>query len=371
MRGEGVVECGGFQMESTVEAEQTPRPVSRVLVTGISGNLGRRLAPLLAGYEIISVDLFPPPPEIPAGRFVQLDLSEVEGQQRLAQLLEDDPVESIFHLAFVIDPVRTGITETDRMWRANVGATQELLNAVARVNRNGPRIQLVVFPSSVSVYGPDLPPFVTEDAPLNANSLPYAVHKRECDQICQQMFPKLGGAALYVFRPHIFVGPSVDNYIVRAVRGRASGRGWLARAFERSGMRLPMLLPKGAGGENLFQFIHVDDVARVLAWTLGHFERGRLKILNLSGHGEPISLDECAKLAGTRVLHLPGEGMVRGLLRIFWSLGLSGVPPEALPYFLGSYTMSTKRLQEELGGRYPDVIRFSSRAALEDALRSN
>ncbi len=34
------------------------------------------------------------------------------------------------------------------------------------------------------------------------------------------------------------------------------------------------------------------------------------------------------------------------------TIGLSGIPPQALPYLLGSYTMDTTRLQGESG---PDL----------------
>ncbi|MBI3668727.1 MAG: NAD-dependent epimerase/dehydratase family protein [Acidobacteria bacterium] len=341
----------------------------RVLVTGISGNLGRRLAPLLQGSEVVSVDLHPPAASVPAGEFVQLDLSDSVGQEQLGRLLQTKGIEAVLHLAFVIDPVRTGIVDEQHMWRANVAATQQLLESIAQINSGGTRVRLFVFPSSVSAYGPDLPDHVREDAPLQAHALPYAVHKREADEICQQMHPRLGGCAVYIYRPHIYAGYTVDNFILRAFRGKASGRGWLARTFEKHGWKLPTLVPSSARGENLFQFVHVDDVARVLLWTLGHFRPGALGIFNLAGRGPAISFADCVRLARTPILRLPSEALVRALLRFFWLIGLSGVPPQALPYFLGSYTMDTTRLQDELGPEFEEVVRYSSREAFSDALR--
>ena len=343
--------------------------VRRVLVTGISGNLGQRVARVLAGYDLLSVDLHSPPPDIQAGKFLQLDLSTTAGQEELAELVERERSDAILHLAFIIDPVRTGIVNEKRMWQTNVAATQHLLDAVARANRNAPRIRLFVFPSSVSAYGPDLPAAVREDAPLEAHTLPYAVHKREADDICRRMHSKLGGCAVYIFRPHIYAGATMDNFILRAIRGQPSGRGWLARWYENRGRRLPLLLPSTSRGENLLQFVHVDDVARVLLWTLKNFRPGQLEILNLAGSGSPITFAECAQMAGTKVLRLPSVGIVQLLLKIIWTLGLSGVPPKALPYFLGSYTMDTTQLQQTLGADYPQVIQFSTRDALLDSLR--
>lgn len=345
------------------------KTVRRVLVTGISGNLGRRLAPLLAGYELVTVDLYPPPADLPAGKFVQLDISACAGQKQLGKLLTSEGIEAVLHLAFVIDPVRTGIVDVPRMWQVNVAATQHLLEAIADANRQGLRVKLFVFPSSVSAYGPDLPEHVREEAELKAHTLPYAIHKREADEICQQMFPRLGGCALYLYRPHIYVGPTVDNFILRAIRGKPSGRGWLAGFVERRGWKLPMVIPSSASGENRFQYVHVDDVARVLRWTLDNFRPGVLKILNLAGPGPSVTFAECAQLAGTPFLRLPSVKVVTRVLRLMWNIGLSGTPPEAIPYFLGSYTMDTTRLREELGADFDQVVRFSTRDALRDALR--
>ncbi len=170
-------------------------PVCRLLVTSISGNLGRRLAPLLAGYELITADLHPPPAGLPAGKFIQADLSTPEGQKKVAEVIRNEGVEAVLHLAFVIDQVRTGIVDLERMWRANVQATEKLLEATSEANRSALRVRLFVFPSSVSAYGPQPPPLVREDAPLAAHTMPYAVHKRESDHICQRLYPQFGGCA--------------------------------------------------------------------------------------------------------------------------------------------------------------------------------
>lgn len=345
-------------------------PVRRLLVTGISGNLGQRLAPLLSGYELFTADLYPPPAGLPAGKFFQADLSTAEGQKTVGEIIRNEGVEAILHLAFVIDQVRTGILDLERMWRANVQATERLLEAVGEANRSGLRVRLFVFPSSVSAYGPDLPPLVREEAPLEAHTMPYAVHKREADVICQRYFPQLGGCALYILRPHIFAGQTVNNFILHAMRGRASGRGWLAKIVEKRGWRVPILLPASSKGENLFQFVHVDDVARFLLWTLKNFSAGKLEVLNLAGRGDALRFQECAEMAGTPVIRVPGLGTVKLLLKLFWILGLSGVPPEALPYFLGSYTMDTSRLKAALGRDYESVIQWTTRDALGDALRT-
>jgi nucleoside-diphosphate-sugar epimerase len=343
--------------------------VHRVLVTGISGNLGRRLAPLLSEYDLLSVDLHPPPPGASTGKFFKADLSTRAGQIELTRIVQDEPIDAVLHLAFVIDPVRTGIVARDRMWQANVAATQQLLEAVAARNRSERRVRLFVFLSSVSAYGPDLPERVREDAPLRAHTLPYAIHKREADLICQKMHASLGGCSVYLYRPHIYAGPTVDNYILRAIRGQPSGGGRLARIYAKHGWKSYGLLPKSSDGGEL-QFVHVDDVARVLLWTLKNFRDGQLEIFNLAGSGPPITFGECTRLAGTPVLRFRSVTQIRWALRLLWMIGLSGVPPESIPYYLTSYTMDTTRLRAALGPACDDILRFTSREALLDALKA-
>jgi len=53
-----------------------------------------------------------------------------------------------------------------------------------------------------------------------------------------------------------------------------------------------------------------------------------------------------------------------------WRLGISGVPPDALPYILGSYTMNTLRLQKYLGQEYKTVIRYTIEESLANSCRS-
>lgn len=349
----------------------------RVLVTGISGNLGCRLAPLLENYEVISADLNPPPAGVRAGEFHRVDLSTSDGREQLARLVLNSGVEAVLHLAFVVDQVRTGILDRDRMRQTNVEGTRRLLESVAEANsavssgsephKSRPQVCLFVYLSSVSAYGTGHADLLTEDAPLAAHSLPYAVDKRETDLLCQQMFPRLGGAALYIFRPHIYAAAGTQNWLIDGVRGRASGRGWLAQFARRIGWHVPVLLPASANSATPLQFVHTDDVARTLAWTLAHFRDGANEIFNLAGEG-PLPLNECARMAGTPVIQLGSESSIRFLLKMFYAMGLSAVPPEALPYYLAPPTMDTSRLRASLGQDYEQVVRHSTRSALENAL---
>ena len=98
------------------------------------------------------------------------------------------------------------------------------MEAITEANREETIIRKFVFPSSVSVYGSDLTGPATEEHPLGAHTLPYAMHKMECDKVVQQRAPALRGCSAYMLRPHIFAGASVENYMVGAFRGTPGGR---------------------------------------------------------------------------------------------------------------------------------------------------
>jgi nucleoside-diphosphate-sugar epimerase len=339
----------------------------RVLVTGVAGNLGLRLLPELRGYDVVGVDM-----REPAGAglyaFRAIDLGEESSCPQLVELLRETRCSAVVHLAFVIDPVRTGVLDVPRMWQINVAGTARVMEAITEVNRLGGGVAKFIFPSSVSAYGPELPRAVDESYPLGAHTLPYAVHKRESDLVVQARASQLGACGTVILRPHIFVGATMQNYLVGALRGTPSGKGEWVERMRRKGRRLPMLVPFGKQHlDARFQFLHVDDVARLIAWLLRREDAERaLLILNVAGRGAPITLARAAEIARQKIWRMPGRAAMRALLATLWRMGVSGIPPEALPYMLGTYLMDCSRLERLLGSEYQQVIRYTVEDALQE-----
>lgn len=343
-------------------------PSSAVLVTGIAGNVGRRLAPLLKDYLLVGVDVICPTLTHPCTQFCQLDISQPEAPELLEQLIRENNVRRVVHLAFVLDPVHAEVVKEKRQWEINVQGTRHVLQAIERANRTQVQVELFVYLSSVTAYGSDLPEPVSEAAPLLGHTFPYALHKRETDQMCQAWHRRLNGCAVYILRSHVLLGKEMDNFILCALRGQPSGRGWLANWVRRRGWRLPIILPYGRGYDGLFQFVHIDDVSRLLQWVCAQYLRGKLEILNLQGKGAPVTNMQCAAAAGTPLIRLPSYRLVRFLFYVLWWLGLSGASPKALPYFTGSYIMNPCRLQALLGKDYDRIVRHTTWEALTEAV---
>ena len=343
-----------------------------VVVTGVSGNLGSRLLPLLGSFSVIGVDISPPQTDSEL-QFESLDLGQESSTRKLYELLRDIHPFAVVHLAFVIDPVRTGVLDVDRMWQINVAGTARVMEAVTEVNRTAEDggIKQFIFPSSVSAYGPDLPAPATEDTALAAHTLPYAIHKKESDEVVQQRCTALRGCSVYILRPHIFAGASVQNYLMGAFRGTPNGKGPRAEKMRAEGKRLPCMLPRGQKYlDNKIQFIHVDDMARLIRHILQREpETQRLTILNVAGRGEPLTFARCIEMAHAKLVRVPGKWAMRQVLSFLWKQKISAIPPGAMPYMTGEYIMNTDRLRRFLGPEYEHVMRYTITDAFADSFK--
>jgi nucleoside-diphosphate-sugar epimerase len=342
-----------------------------VVVTGIAGNLGSRLLPTLGEFSVIGVDLSPPQTDVPL-QYEPLDLGEESSTRTLYELLRDARPVAVIHLAFVIDPVRTGVLDTERMWQINVAGTARVMEAVTEANRTAESpIRQFIFPSSVSAYGPNLPRPATEDSVLAAHTLPYAIHKKQSDEVVQQRAPALRGCSVYILRPHIFAGATVENYLLGAFRGSPNGKSARAEKMRGLGKRLPIMLPRGRHYlANKIQFVHVDDMARLIGHILHRDpEAKRLTILNVAGRGDPLTFARCIEIAQAKLLRVPGKWAMALVLRFLWKRQISAIPPEALPYMTGEYIMNTDRLRSFLGGEYESVLRYTIADAFADSFK--
>jgi nucleoside-diphosphate-sugar epimerase len=340
-----------------------------VILTGVSGNLGRRLLLQLQDTDVIGVDVRPPE-DAPLARFEQMDFGTEESCDQMNLLLRESGAGSVVHLAYVLDPLQTGVLDAERKWQINVAGPARVMEAISVSNRHGARVRKFIFPSSVAAYGPETPPLVNEEHPLQAHTLPYAIHKKASDEVVRYRQDWMEDCRSYLLRPHIFTGATVQNYMVGALRGTPTGTGKRALKMRERGKRLPLMLPWGnAYLEKRLQFVHVDDMARLIAHMLKRdAERDpRLTVLNVAGRGEPLTIAECARVANSKIRRVPNRRICGMILRKLWDWGISGIPPEALPYMIGSYTMDTSRLQRFLGAEYEQVIQHTVEEALRDS----
>jgi len=342
---------------------------STVIVTGVAGHLGTRVLPLLGQFAIVGIDLKPPQTERVV-QFVRMDLGREESCRELYHLIQETRAVAVVHLAFVLDQVRMGVLDLERMWQINVAGTARVIEAITEANRDEVVAQKFIFPSSVAAYGPSTDGPVAEDAPLRAHSYPYGLHKKECDEVVQQRAPSMRGCSAYILRPHIFAGADVDNYLVGIFRGTPNGTSRRAARMREQGKRLPCVLPyRKRYLQNRVQYVHIADMARLIAHILPREpEAQRVTILNVAGRGEPLTIGRCVELSGLKLIRVPGEWACKAALEFAWRRGLSAIPPEMAPYMLGESIMRTERLRDFLGRDHEEVIRYTVEDAFKESL---
>jgi len=151
----------------------------RVLITGANGFVGQALSQRLFGQREAGAAS----PHIQSATLLDVRFDHTSPQENVRQLvgsigdrdfLDDilkDPYDLVFHLA----SIPGGLTERDYdLGRAiNVTATLELLERLRR--QAAPPV--VVFASTIGVYGAPLPDFVTDDTPARPNNMSYSAQK--------------------------------------------------------------------------------------------------------------------------------------------------------------------------------------------------
>jgi nucleoside-diphosphate-sugar epimerase len=208
----------------------------------------------------------------------------------------------------------------------NIQGTENVLRAAREAGVNK-----VVFTSSTSVYGIPKSNPVNEETPLTPAE-PYGVTKAEAERVCRGYAAQ--GSDITIVRPRTILG-----------HGRL---GIFQILFEwiRTGYNIPVL----GRGDNLYQFVHADDLAGACikagerpgaaAYNIGTDRFGTMR----------QTLEALARHAatGSRVVGVPIYGAEIGM-RITSKLGLSPLGAyHALAYGKPLYFDITKA-QNELG----------------------
>ena len=122
--------------------------MSRVVVTGGSGKLGRAVVTHLAehGYDVVNVDVAPPPADQPAV-FSRVDLTDLGQVTEALTGIDDryDGVDAVVHLAAIPAP---GLRPSGATFANNVVSTHHVFSAARRAG-----IRNVVWASSETVLG--------------------------------------------------------------------------------------------------------------------------------------------------------------------------------------------------------------------------
>ncbi len=252
--------------------------MKNVAITGAAGFLGKKILDRLQEYSgidtIVATDIKELPDKYYSDRikFYRLDIRD----KRLGELFREHNVDTVIHLAFILDPIR----QLDEMRSVNLEGSKNVLDSVRFCGANH-----LVVASSTSAFGafPDNPEWLTEETPVREHpTFNYAADKYAVEQILNDFIVENPRIKTAIIRPCIVYGPNVDNYISRMMRN------W------------PFLVRVGRDCPPM-QFVHEDDVAELFLLVLEREEEG---IFHCVGEGVVTMYDIAAK-AGKKVIPLP------------------------------------------------------------------
>jgi UDP-glucose 4-epimerase len=303
----------------------------KVLITGISGGKGRRLARNLlerrGSYQVSGVDRVNW-----EARPRQIRLSVVDvRKKKFEDVIRRERPDSIVHLA----SIRHFNTHPAVRHEVNVNGTRRMIEfAIAH------GVKQIVIPTSSYVYGalPENPYYMDESFPLSVSrTYPEMRDLAEQDMTASASMWQHPEVRISVLRPVNVLGYHVHSTIGRYLR--------------RS--RVPTVL----GFDPMIQFIHEDDLAEAIALAIEHDLRG---VFNIVGPGA-VPLHVAIEEIGGSAVPLP-EGIVRPAIRRLFRWGLYSLPSGAMDFVKYQCTLDGSRFRKATG--------FTPRFSLEETFAS-
>jgi UDP-glucose 4-epimerase len=316
----------GARADVPVEPTSSAAPPA-VLVTGIVGRLGKRLARTLhRERRVVGVDRRPfldKPKDI---EHHEIDIRRTKTRD----VFRSTSISAVVHLGVMHDP-RASAAE-HHTW--NVVGFQKLLEYVAQYE-----IPKLVVLSSANVYGPrpDNPQFLTEDAPLLGGASFSEIRDLiEVDMLAQSFFWKHPSTETVILRPTHILG-SVRNAPSNYLR-----------------LRYP---PTLMGFDPMVQVLHEDDLVHAIELALRPGARG---IFNLGG-AEPAPLSRMLRLLGRNHVPVP-HPVAAAVFARMWRYRFSSFPAPELDHIKYVCMVDDRRAR--------DVLGWAPRRNLEETVRA-
>ena len=177
----------------------------QILITGIAGFLGRRLAQRLAaaeGASVTGIDLNLEKTAVLTHPNITLIQSDVQNQEILAQHLAGKDI--VFHLAAKLG--RFGGTY-ESVYQINVNMTEQVVQQAAKAG-----VKRVVFASTIAAYGFASHPIMDEQIPLNTEQEEFYGRTKAIAENRVMALAKELGIDVSVVRIGMVYGPESDQW---------------------------------------------------------------------------------------------------------------------------------------------------------------
>lgn len=272
--------------------------MTKILITGAAGMVGRALVAEMQGTDIVATDLARGPlPETVRFRTV-----DVTGKDP-ARVIEAEAPEVVVHLASIVTPP-PGMARA-AAFAVDVTGTR---NVLAACLTHGVRRLVVTSSGAAYGYHADNPVPLRESDPCRGNpEFAYSDHKRQVEEMLAEARAAHPGLEQVVLRVGTVLGAGTENQITALFHRRA------------------LLAVRGA--ESPFVFIWTKDLARILRRAATDGPPG---IYNVAGSGT-LSVEEIAARLGKPVRRVPPWAL-KAALGLARPLGLSRYGPEQVRF---------------------------------------
>jgi UDP-glucose 4-epimerase len=306
--------------------------MNRILITGVSGYIGGKIARALATHErvetLVGIDIRAPQDSSARLTFVQHDV-----RTPMADLFRRHAIDTVIHAAYVLPPIHDRALMED----INVSGTRNVITACQQTG-----VGHLLYTSSATAYGfhPDNKIPLTENSPLRGNDdFTYSKNKKEIEFIFQNVIGEQPSLAITILRPCFVVGPGFDNPLATHLKKRF------------------VLCPNPSAP---MQFVHEDDLVRVIQLCLENRLEGAY---NVGGDGT-LTRKEMVCLLGNVHCPLPAAIMIpinhmAWFLRMTW---LTEFPSPALNIMRYPWIVSSAKLIRETGFIY----QYDTQTAFQD-----
>ena len=288
----------------------------KVLITGISGSLGRLVAAhlLRAGHTVMGIDRRPWP-DAPQG----IEIHKADVRKRPAEdVFRTRSPQVVIHLATATHFT----TRFEERTRINLHGTRRIFE---HCDKHG--VEHLIFVGRHTVYG------AAADAPL--------YHTEASPPMGGTTFPELADlvAADFYAAQAMWRCPLLKTAVLRLVYPLGPSRHGTLALFLR-GPRVPMIL----GFDPLFHFFHEMDAVRAIIAAMESRVHG---IYNVAGP-QPIPLSVLSKVTGLQAVPMP-PALCR---RVLGHFGFPKLPPGAITHLKYPIVLEDAPFREATGYRH-------------------
>jgi UDP-glucose 4-epimerase len=290
--------------------------MTRILITGAAGMVGRALLAELHDHEVFATDLRRPDDMPKMISFLRMDVTTEDPARVIAEVKPD----VVVHLASIVTPPpKLG---REGAYAVDVEGTRNVVDAAIA---NGVRRLVVTSSGAAYGYHADNRVPLRECDPLRGNpEFPYSNHKRQVEELLAETRKHAPELQQVVLRVGTVLGKGTENQITAL-------------------FRKPRLLAVFAS-ESPFVLIWTRDLARILKRAATDGPSG---IFNVAGDGA-LGVTYLAKAMGKPVLRLPAWAL-KAALWLARPLGLSQYGPEQVRFLQYRPVLDNSALKSEFG----------------------